>query len=67
MAGYINVHWALFTGFCSGCIGYLGCSKVKQVIGYDDTLDVFGIHGLVGIFGGLALAFFIDKDINHNG
>ena len=34
------------------------------MLGYDDTLDVFGIHGLVGIFGAIATGFLANPEIN---
>lgn len=64
MAGYINIHWAILSGAISGIIGYFGCRNFKEALKYnetfkyDDTLDVFGIHGLVGIWGAIALSFF---------
>ena len=35
------------------------------MLGYDDTLDVFGIHGLVGIFGAIATGFLANPEINE--
>jgi Amt family ammonium transporter len=40
-------------------IACYGAVLVKTRIGYDDTLDVFGIHGVAGIVGGVGLAFFL--------
>lgn len=65
MAGYIDIHWAVLNGIISSILGYLGCVKFKYVVGFDDTLDVFGIHGFVGIWGTIAVALFIEPDLNH--
>ena len=63
-SGFVDVSGALVIGLCSGAIGYFGVVKLKKMLGYDDTLDVFGIHGLVGIFGALATGFLANPDIN---
>ena len=39
----------------------------RKINRYDDTLDVFGIHGLVGIWGALATGIFSNPDINPEG
>ena len=47
-----------------GIIGSLACYKaiqIKNKLGYDDSLDAFGIHGVGGIVGAIFLTFFIRK------
>ncbi|MCV9386028.1 ammonium transporter [Reichenbachiella ulvae] len=63
-SGYVDVSGAILIGLISGAIGYFGVVKLKVLLGYDDTLDVFGIHGLVGIFGAIATGFLANPDIN---
>jgi len=63
-SGYVDVTGALVIGIFSGAIGYFGVVKLKNMLGYDDTLDVFGIHGLVGIFGAIATGFLANPEIN---
>ena len=63
-SGYVDVSGALVIGIFSGAIGYFGVVKLKNMLGYDDTLDVFGIHGLVGIFGAIATGFLANPEIN---
>ncbi|MBU2916282.1 MULTISPECIES: ammonium transporter [Reichenbachiella] len=63
-SGYVDVTGALVIGAIAGLIGYFGVVKLKVLLGYDDTLDVFGIHGLVGIFGAIATGFFANPEIN---
>jgi Amt family ammonium transporter len=41
--------------------------KLKSKLGYDDTLDVFGVHGVGGIWGALATGLFADTAINSAG
>jgi len=64
-AGYVDVSGALVIGFGSGLVGYFGVVKLKKWLGYDDTLDVFGIHGLVGAFGAIATGIFANPMVNE--
>jgi Amt family ammonium transporter len=57
-AGVITPAGAIFLGFIATIICYLAII-LKNKIGYDDTLDVFGIHGVAGIIGALALVLFL--------
>jgi Amt family ammonium transporter len=52
-AGYVDVSGALIIGLASGVVGYWGVVKLKEYLGHDDTLDAFGMHGLVGIAGAI--------------
>jgi len=63
-AGYVNVTSALIIGFISSIICYYAVSHLKPLIGYDDALDVFGIHGMSGIIGTLAVGIFATPLIN---
>lgn len=63
-AGYVNGEAALIIGVLSGLIGYYGVFKLKKLWRYDDTLDAFGIHGLVGIWGALATGIFANPEVN---
>tara|TARA_A100000164_G_scaffold380857_1_gene429878 strand:- start:2376 stop:3611 length:1236 start_codon:yes stop_codon:yes gene_type:complete len=64
-AGYVDVSGALVIGLGSGLVGYFGVVKLKKWLGYDDTLDVFGIHGLVGAFGAIATGIFANPIVNE--
>ena len=64
-AGYVDVSGALYIGIGSGVVGYFGVVKLKKWLGYDDTLDVFGIHGLVGAFGAIATGIFANPLVNE--
>jgi len=63
-SGYVDVSGALAIGALSGLVGYWGVVHLKSMMNHDDTLDAFGIHGLVGIFGALATGFFANPEIN---
>jgi ammonium transporter, Amt family len=57
-AGVVTVTGAIALGFIASSLCY-GAILLKNRLGYDDTLDVFGIHGIAGIAGALLLTFFI--------
>lgn len=57
-AGVVQVSGALVLGFVASLVCF-ACIGLKLKLGYDDTLDVFGIHGTAGILGALLLTFFI--------
>jgi len=63
-AGYVNFTAALIIGFAAGVIGYLAVSHLKPRFGYDDALDVFGIHGVCGVIGTIGAGLFATSAIN---
>jgi Amt family ammonium transporter len=63
-AGYVDVSGAAAIGLGSGIVGYLCVVKLKSLIRYDDTLDAFGLHGMVGIFGAIATGIFANPAVN---
>jgi len=63
-SGYVSPLSAIFIGLFVGPICYLAVSRVKEKLGYDDSLDAFGIHGVGGTFGALATGIFASKAIN---
>ncbi|MFZ5648977.1 MAG: ammonium transporter [Bacillota bacterium] len=66
-AGFVSPLSALAIGVVAGVICYLGVSVIKRKLGYDDSLDAFGVHGLGGIWGALATGIFASKAINEAG
>lgn len=60
-AGVVQPYGALLLGGFASIICYLGI-MLKNKLGYDDSLDAFGIHGIGGIVGALLLSFFIRKE-----
>lgn len=65
-SGYVDFTGALIIGTGSGLIGLFAVRWMKKKLGYDDSLDAFGIHGVVGIFGSLATGFLANPAINNN-
>lgn len=63
-AGNVLPYGAIVLGALAACVCY-SAIQVKNTLGYDDSLDVFGIHGMGGITGALALSFFMRG--NHAG
>ena len=63
-AGYVDPFGALCIGILSGIAGYFAVIYIKDWMGYDDTLDAFGIHGVVGIVGAICTALFANAAVN---
>ena len=63
-AGYVNITAAIIIGFFASIFAYNAVSWLKPRLGYDDALDVFGIHGICGITGALAIGIFANPLIN---
>jgi Amt family ammonium transporter len=66
-AGFVNIVGAIIIGVLAGFICYFSVSYLKPKFGYDDALDVFGIHGVAGIFGAILTGFLADPSINSSG
>ena len=56
--GSVGVMGAIVIGFSSGLVCFWGVTGLKRLLGADDTLDVFGVHGLGGILGAILTAVF---------
>ena len=66
-AGYVGGLSSIIFGGVAGAGCYFAI-QLKTKFGYDDSLDVVGIHGVGGVIGGLLLAFFADDRVNgHDG
>ncbi|PPR63746.1 MAG: Ammonia channel [Alphaproteobacteria bacterium MarineAlpha3_Bin3] len=57
-SGYVDPFAALIIGLVAGLVCYWGAVVLKPKLGYDDSLDVFGVHGLGGITGALLTGVF---------
>lgn len=64
--GYVSVESALVIGAVAGLICYFAV-LYKDRLGYDDSLDVVGIHGVGGVWGTLATGLFASRLINPEG
>ncbi len=57
-AGFVGPKGALIIGLASGVICYWGATGLKHALKYDDSLDVFGVHGIGGIVGAVLTGVF---------
>lgn len=66
-SGFVQPMPALFMGAVAGFVCYFACSELKSRLGYDDTLDAFGVHGVGGTLGALLTGVFATTDVNPAG
>jgi Amt family ammonium transporter len=66
-AGFVNPTGALVIGILAGIGCYVAAVHIKRALGYDDSLDVFGVHGVGGIIGAILTGVFADAAINELG
>ncbi|KZX16080.1 ammonia channel precursor [Methanobrevibacter cuticularis] len=64
-AGFVNSDGALVIGFLAAVVSYIAITYIKPRLGFDDALDVFGIHGAAGIWGTIATGLFAVPVINE--
>jgi ammonium transporter, Amt family len=64
-AGFVNMPAALIIGIVAGMFGYYSVAVLKHKLGYDDSLDAFGVHGMCGIWGALATGLFANPAITE--
>jgi Amt family ammonium transporter len=62
-AGFVGVPGALVIGIAAGVVCYWSATWLKSKLGYDDSLDAFGVHGVGGVLGALLTGVFAVKDI----
>ena len=62
-SGFVGVEGSLVIGVAAGVICYWSATWLKSKLGYDDSLDCFGVHGIGGIIGALLTGVFAVKDI----
>ena len=62
-SGFVGVSGSLIIGLVAGVVCFLGATGLKHALGYDDSLDAFGVHGVGGIIGALLTGLLAVKDI----
>jgi Amt family ammonium transporter len=62
-AGFVDPVGALIIGLVAGVVCYIFSTAVKRALGYDDSLDVFGVHGIGGIVGAVLTGVFAREAI----
>ena len=63
-SGFVTIPAAFCIGLTGGVLCYFAVSKLKAALGYDDSLDVFGVHCVGSITGMLMLGFLASADVN---
>ncbi|OHD67477.1 MAG: ammonia channel protein [Spirochaetes bacterium RBG_16_49_21] len=66
-SGFVTPLAAMAIGTLAGFFCFLFVAKIKGLFGYDDSLDVFGVHGIGGLVGALATGLFATKTVNAAG
>ncbi len=64
-AGFVNLPASLIIGLVAGIFGFYCVAIVKKKMGYDDSLDAFGVHGMCGLWGALATGLFANPAITE--
>jgi Amt family ammonium transporter len=57
-SGFVAPWHGIVIGLIAGAVCYWACTKLKQKLGYDDSLDVFGVHGVGGATGTILVGVF---------
>ena len=65
--GFVGVVGALVIGLAAGVAGFWGVNGLKKLLGADDSLDVFGVHGVCGIVGALLTGVFAAPSLGGSG
>lgn len=63
-SGFVTIPSAVIIGLLAGIACYFAVTKLKARFGYDDSLDVFGVHGVGSIIGMLMLGFMASAEVN---
>ncbi|HMR31196.1 MAG TPA: ammonium transporter [Geminicoccaceae bacterium] len=66
-AGFVLPGGALMIGIAAGILCYWGATSLKHMLGYDDALDVFGVHGIGGIVGAVLTGVFAAEAVGGTG
>ena len=59
--GFVSPMNAIWIGLGSALLGFISVTFVKSKLGYDDTLDAFGVHGVGGLWGAIATGIFAQE------
>jgi Amt family ammonium transporter len=66
-AGYVTPLAAIAIGIIVSLVCFLAVSYLKPRLGYDDSLDAFGVHGVGGMWGAIATGLFASRAVNPSG
>ena len=63
-SGFVGATPAVIIGIAAGVLCFIAATSLKHALGYDDSLDAFGVHGIGGIIGALLTGVFVSKEIS---
>ena len=63
-AGFVQPMPALLMGFIAGALCFFAVTTMKNKLGYDDSLDAFGVHGVGGTIGAVLTGVFATVEVN---
>jgi len=63
-AGFVTATSSVIMGVLAGVVCFAACSYLKNMLGYDDALDTFGVHGVGGTMGAILTGVFADEKVN---
>jgi len=63
-SGFVGSTPAVVIGVIAGVVCFVSATSLKHALGYDDSLDAFGVHGIGGIIGALLTGVFVSKEIS---
>ncbi|MBF0141915.1 MAG: ammonium transporter [Magnetococcales bacterium] len=66
-SGFVGPMGALVIGLVAGVVCFFGATTLKRKMGYDDSLDAFGVHGIGGIVGAILTGVFVSADLGGTG
>ncbi|MCB5725443.1 ammonium transporter [Mitsuokella jalaludinii] len=66
-AGFVKPMPALAIGLIGGIVCYFAVAVLKEKLGYDDSLDAFGVHGIGGTWGSIATGLWATTEVNPAG
>jgi Amt family ammonium transporter len=66
-AGFAGPMGSIVLGLVAGVVCFIFCTSVKNALGYDDSLDVFGVHCVGGIIGALGTGILVNPDLGGTG
>lgn len=66
-AGLVGPIGGIVLGVVGGVVSFFFCTTVKNALGYDDSADVFGVHGVAGIVGSIGTGIFVSTSLGGVG
>ncbi|RBP35526.1 ammonium transporter [Roseimicrobium gellanilyticum] len=63
-AGFVTLTSSVIMGVLAGVVPFIACIFIKKALGYDDSLDTFGVHGVGGTLGAILTGVFADEKAN---